>query len=62
MPDGKLAYSGGLTGARGHEGDNDGERAVLALAGGRVPPRNQEPVYGCSLEEKVQAQRTEAAR
>lgn len=47
---GRLQFSGGLTAARGHEGDNDGVDAVVAmLTGGRVPI-DRTPVYGCVLE------------
>ena len=48
-PDGRLLYQGGLTGARGHEGDNSGLSAVEALLRGQVKGARQEPVYGCPL-------------
>lgn len=48
-PDGRLLYQGGLTGARGHEGDNAGLSAVAALLSGRNDASRQEPVYGCPL-------------
>ena len=47
---GALVFSGGITPSRGHEGDNDGRAAVLALLLGR--PADQmarTPVFGCSL-------------
>ena len=52
-PDEKLLYLGGLTGARGHEGDNAGLSAVAALlerpeTWNKAQPA-QEPVYGCPL-------------
>ena len=52
-PSGRLLYHGGLTGARGHEGDNAGVSAVAALlerpeAWDKAQPA-QEPVYGCPL-------------
>jgi hypothetical protein len=48
-PDGRLLFHGGITGARGHEGDNAGAAAVVAAAsGGDAPPRTT-PVYGCEL-------------
>jgi hypothetical protein len=46
---GKLVFSGGITGGRGHAGDNAGEDAVLALLAGRETGVKQTPVFGCSL-------------
>lgn len=48
---GKLAFSGGVTGSRGHEGDNAGRSAVgTILAGERVVPgADRTPVFGCPL-------------
>ena len=58
-PSGRLLYGGGLTGARGHEGDNAGLFAVAALLQAGPNTRNkaklgkarpvQQPVYGCPL-------------
>ena len=63
-PSGRLLYGGGLTGARGHEGDNAGLSAVAALleagpdAWNKAEPSQakpsqaepeQAPVYGCPL-------------
>ena len=48
-PNGQLLYQGGLTGARGHEGDNAGLSAVAALLLGKPKRAMQEPVYGCPL-------------
>jgi hypothetical protein len=46
---GRLAFRGGITGARGHEGDNEGRaRALAALLDGRVD-RETSPVFGCDL-------------
>jgi len=47
--DGRLAYSGGLTGARGKAGDNTGRATVLALLAGDHPARATTQVFGCSL-------------
>lgn len=47
-PDGHLLYHGGLTGSRGHEGDNMGLSAVAALLHGASGP-SQAPVYGCPM-------------
>ncbi len=46
---GRAVFTGGITGARGHEGDNLGEDYVIALALGRVPASRHTPVFGCSL-------------
>lgn len=46
---GRLAFNGGITGFRGHVGDNDGRQAVIALATGKPVPQKQAPVFGCSL-------------
>jgi hypothetical protein len=48
-PDRRLLFEGGITGARGHEGDNAGRSAILQLALGRQPACTSTPVYGCSL-------------
>lgn len=46
---GRLVFDGGLTFARGHEGDNDGTRAILAqLKGGKVGI-GKTPAFGCPL-------------
>lgn len=51
-PDGRLAFAGGITPARGHAGDSAGSDAIAALALGSVAvpdhPMHSE-VYGCSL-------------
>ena len=47
-PNGHLLYQGGLTGERGHEGDNAGLSAVVAVLRGQVNSA-KEPVYGCPL-------------
>lgn len=50
-PDGRRVFHGGLTAARGHEGDNAGTRSVLAwLANPARSPRTT-PVFGCYLHE-----------
>lgn len=48
-PHGKLLFKGGITGSRGHAGDNEGESSVAALLSGQVASFTQTPVYGCSL-------------
>jgi hypothetical protein len=47
-PAGRLAYHGGITGARAHEGDNPGSDAVLALVAGKSAP-GACPAFGCPL-------------
>lgn len=49
-PSGRLVFRGGITGARGHEGDNPGRRAALAAALGKTSATVLEaPVFGCML-------------
>jgi hypothetical protein len=47
--DGRLLYSGGITGARGKSGSNTGRSAVLDLLAGAQTPRATTQVFGCSL-------------
>ena len=46
---GRRVFSGGITGARGHAGDNRGRNLVLALANGEACESAQTPVFGCAL-------------
>ena len=47
---GDLLFSGGITGARAHRGDNDGRRAIVALLESRSRrPAPATNVFGCSL-------------
>lgn len=48
-PDGSLAFAGGITRARGHQGDNPGAERIAALVAGRAAP-DEGPVYGCALD------------
>lgn len=48
-PDGRAVFSGGITGARGHEGENRGRNLVIALARGEACTTDRTPVFGCSL-------------
>jgi hypothetical protein len=50
-PDGALAFSGGLTSVRGHEGNSFGQERIVALLAGRQPDRADSPVFGCALDE-----------
>jgi len=45
---GRLAFQGGITRARGHEGDSSGAAAVIGHLRGRPAP-SRAPVYGCPL-------------
>jgi hypothetical protein len=51
---GRLLFSGGITGSRGHEGDNLGRARVTALIRGAAPDRPVSPVFGCALERRKQ--------
>lgn len=48
---GGRVFSGGITSARGHAGDNRGRTVLLALAKGEVPTVAGTPVFGCALHE-----------
>lgn len=60
--DGRLLFKGGITGSRGHEGDNVGVDAVAALCQGLKVATNETPVYGCSLVGDCDAPTVEAAK
>lgn len=47
--DGRLLYSGGLTAARGHAGDNPGCTAIEAKITQAEPTAHRAPVFGCEL-------------
>ena len=53
-PQGHLMFSGGITAARGHSGDNAGSSAVLARLTGAVPAVTTTPVFGCFLRNESQ--------
>jgi len=46
---GALIYNGGITGSRGHSGENAGELALVALLTSGRADRNKANVFGCSL-------------
>src|SRR4051812_9952620 len=48
-PDGRRLYRGGITGARGHEGDNRGAEALAAALAGE-PTDAELPTFGCALD------------
>jgi len=47
--DGRLRFSGGITAARGHEGDNIGKSAILETLNQGSTSIEKTPVYGCSI-------------
>jgi hypothetical protein len=48
-PKGRLTFSGGITPARAHRGDNFGRSAILAAILGDRSDRGSAPVFGCPL-------------
>jgi hypothetical protein len=50
---GKLLFSGGITGSRGHSGDNAGENAIVSLVNDHHSLLSRTFVFGCSLVDKV---------
>ncbi|MBC7530849.1 MAG: RedB protein [Oligoflexus sp.] len=56
--EGVLVFSGGITGSRGHEGDNAGETAIIELINHRSRALPSAPVYGCELFQTTQTKGT----
>jgi hypothetical protein len=58
---GALAFSGGITGARGHVGDNEGRRglmtALMTAMGGDSAHSHEHPIFGCGLNDPDPIQR-----
>jgi hypothetical protein len=52
---GRLLFEGGITPARGHEGDNPGADAIVSLLQGGSSGRSRAPVFGCSLKNPERA-------
>jgi hypothetical protein len=50
---GHLMFSGGITSARGHAGDNLGRQSILALLDGNAARHRVHEVYGCPLSEET---------
>ena len=48
-PTGELLFSGGITMARGHVGDNVGRDAIEAILSKSPPGTRTTPVYGCPI-------------
>ncbi len=47
--DGYLLFSGGITGGRGHEGDNAGRSAIVSLINTNEAEQSETAVFGCAL-------------
>lgn len=50
---GRLLFSGGITGSRGHAGDNVGKSAIESLLLDGMTQRHQTFVFGCPLQGRV---------
>lgn len=48
-PSGRLLFCGGITGGRGHEGDNANEDALLGCLQNSPPVPTKTHTYGCSI-------------
>jgi hypothetical protein len=46
---GRLLFSGGITVARGHAGDNAGRSAIVSLVNAKIAEQAETPVFGCPL-------------
>jgi hypothetical protein len=46
---GRLAFSGGLTPSRGHEGDSIGRQSLSALIDKGTSEHHESPVFGCPI-------------
>lgn len=46
---GQLLFSGGITGSRGHFGDNAGQGAIIAIVNSQIPKLTETAVFGCAL-------------
>jgi hypothetical protein len=47
--EGRLLFSGGITMARGHAGDNAGRSAIVSLVNTGTAEQTETPVFGCPL-------------
>ena len=47
--EGRLLFSGGITGSRGHSGDNAGRSAIVSLLNTGDAERTETSVFGCPL-------------
>ena len=55
--DGRLVFSGGITVARGHSGDNAGRSALAALLTDGTAATTKTAVFGCFLRDAVETTR-----
>jgi hypothetical protein len=46
---GRLLFNGGITGGRGHVGDNPGRSALVSILSNISPVASPTPVFGCGL-------------
>jgi hypothetical protein len=53
---GRLLFNGGITGSRGHAGDNTGENAIVSLVNNHTSGRTQTFVFGCALADHKQTE------
>ncbi|MCH7725280.1 MAG: RedB protein [Planctomycetes bacterium] len=51
-PNGRLVFSGGITGSRGHYGDNAGKTAIESILTSGPTDRKSSLVFGCQLLDK----------
>jgi hypothetical protein len=49
---GRLLFQGGITSARGHEGDSFGQERIASLLTTGAADRADAPVFGCALEDE----------
>jgi hypothetical protein len=47
--EGTLLFSGGITGGRGHEGDNAGRSTIISFLSTGEADRTETPVFGCAI-------------
>jgi hypothetical protein len=47
--EGRLLFSGGITGSRGHSGDNTGRSAIVSLVNAGISEQTETFVFGCPL-------------
>ena len=47
--EGRLLFSGGITGSRGHAGDNAGESAIISFVNDGAAEQTETEVFGCPL-------------
>ena len=59
---GRLLFKGGITPARGHEGDSFGQERIAALLTTGAADRADAPVFGCALEDEPPARLARAGK